>query len=197
VDADQLCEWFENADDLRAPERPGPIVEHPATASEETLAGIRPIYKNLIQKMRSTAKAPADIYSSQFVEIVEEDKDLQDIGIPTAVAAIQCAVVDTKQPSATDREYCVWLLQALEQDENIVTNLPESLDVLIQVAAEGNPDRVRLAAIATLAILGRGNKHRSQVKEALSEFRDDSKASIRLAVKNALSNFRDSPRKAR
>jgi hypothetical protein len=54
---------------------------------------------------------------------------------------------------------------------------------------------VRIAAIATLAILGRGSKHRARVKKVLSEYASDTKANIRLAVKNALSNFRDSPTK--
>ena len=70
-----------------------------------------------------------------------------------------------------------------------------SVDVLVKVLPEGN--RVRLAAIATLAILGRGGMHRDRVKDALTEIQHDPKASIRLAVKNALSNFKDSPRKAR
>jgi len=129
--------------------------------------------------------------------MLENDREFANVKPVTAVAALQCAVLDRQKQKPEDREFGVWLLRSIEEDDAVPTNTSETLEVLCEATKAIHPEKVRLAAIAVLCIVGRGVEQRELVKDWLSVHRDDAKASIRLAVRNALSNLTDSPTKPR
>jgi hypothetical protein len=192
-----LCEWFTGADE--AIDRPGgsTVITNPIFASKEAKDAARPIANRILKKMRQKFQSPADVEANAFRDMLENDRDFANVKPVTAIAALQCAVIDRQKQKPEDREFGVWLLRSIEEDDAVPTNTSETLEVLCEAMKPMHPEKVRLAAIAVLCIVGRGIEQCEFVKESLSAHRDDPKASIRLAVRNALSNLTDSPTKPR
>jgi hypothetical protein len=196
VDTKLLCAWL-TGNGAGVERSDGGFITNPLAATMEAKEAVRPIANQILKKMRQKFRSPADIEGTAFREMLEHDRAFANVRPITAVAALQCAVIDRQQQKAEDREFCVWLLRSIEEDDALPTNTTETLEVLVEATQSAHPEKVRLAAIAVLCILGRGPEHRDFVKESLSEQRSDQKASIRLAIRNALSNLDDSPNRPR
>lgn len=197
VDTKLLCDWLTGEGDEIERTEADRIIKHPLTASQEAKVAARPIANQILKKMRQKFRSPADIEGNAFREMLEHDRDFVSIRPSTAVAALQCAIIDRQQRKAEEREFSVWLLRSIEEDDALPTNTMETLEILAEAARPVHPEKVRTAAIAVLCILGRGPDHREFVKQSLAELSADPKATIRLAVRNALSNLDDSPNRPR
>ena len=192
VDAKLLCEWLTGKGaGIERPDRG--VITNPLSASKEAKEAARPIAHQILKKMRQAFRSPADIEGPAFREMLENDLAFANVSPIAAVAALQCSVIDRQQQKAEDREFGIWLLRTIEEDDALLTNTTETLGVLVEATQSTHPEKVRLAAIAVLCILGRGPEHRDFVRESLSKQRTDQRATIRLAVRNALSNLDDSP----
>lgn len=197
VNTELLCKWLTGKGEKVEPTDGETVIANPLTATQQAKEVARPIANKILQKMQQKFESPADIESEAFREMLEHDRGFADVRPVTAVAALQCAVIDRQKQKAEDREFGVWLLRSIEEDDAVPTNTAETLGVLAEATGSSHPERVRLAAIAVLCILGRGVEHREFVEEALAAHRNDRKSSIRLAIRNAISNLTDSPHKPR
>lgn len=196
VTTDQICQWFTAA--CLTPVTPSQKAPSPAEPTSVLgQVASRPLVKKILAGMKRQHAEAADIESATLRQMLAHDQSFADVTPDGAVAAIRSAVVDRQHHSANDREYCVWLLRALESDAAVPSSLSETIDVLLTAARPEHPERVRLAAISTVSILGRNEQHRDRVREALRNLKPDPKGTVRLAIKNALSNLQDSPAKPR